>query len=79
MTNQILESEQVREITEKMIRARVDELKDHLRSLVDRIEVRNFGLSVENSGQIKVEWVVFVPPTLLTLVRSLPDAIKPPE
>ena len=57
------------------LEAKTVELKEQLRSLVDKIEVSDF--QVNDKGN--VTWSVRVPPTLLTLVHQLPDALSPPH
>lgn len=60
------------DVVEARMLARAAELKDQLHALVDKIVVRDFRVEGEH-----VTWSVHVPPTLLTLVHQLPEALSP--
>lgn len=57
---------------EVLVDTRAAELRTQLRVLISKIEVKDFHL-VDG----RVTWTVIIPPTLLTLVHQLPDALSP--
>lgn len=60
------------EAVEARVTSKTTELRQQLHALVDKIVVRDF--RVEDGH---VVWTVHVPPTLLTLVHHLPEALSP--
>lgn len=62
--------------TETTMKDRVAAIKQHLHSLVDKIELSNFHLVV-NGEHLHVQWDANIPPTLYTLTNQLEAHLKP--
>jgi len=69
-----MSSDELKEAVEARLRSKADALRQHLHTLVDKIEVSEFRVEGE-----RVVWSVSVPPSLLTLVRGLLESLSPPD